>query len=448
VSSLGRRVVHTARRNAALTARRLGWRPADERHDGSAPYLVAFPPAPPTDPPGPTVSLLNDTRDQCNFGSEVLTDGLVRILRDRVPGVTVEPIPSHWMIGLDMPVIYHDHARGFRVPDARYPRVADQFDAVADHWEAGTGGAGVAAIVERLGRADLVFTNGEGSLYRDNESAVRELFCAWFAKERLGIPTVFANAMVHLTDVVPILPGMVRRTFPVLDAVAVREARSLANLEAFLPDLPARLIPDSAFAITPADARDTAAVADVRARIGGRPYFVFDPGTMPIDARPGTRSALHRMIEALKGTDVQAVFVRKDLTDQFVEAVARETGSVFVDTVEDYREYMTLLADAEYVVTGRYHNTTLAGIMGCPVLALATTNHKVHGAVDMLDPELGEPFDGTDVLPALDAIVARARGFRAERDAWRRRLTEVAAVRHQECFALGDLVRDRLVPTR
>jgi polysaccharide pyruvyl transferase WcaK-like protein len=440
-------VIRTARRSAALTARRLGWRPADERYDGSAPYLLAFPPAPPTDPPGPTVSLLNDTRDQCNFGSEVLTDGLVRILRDRVPGVTVEPVPSHWMIGLGMPVIYHDHARGFRVPNAHYPRVADQFDAVADLWDAGAGGPGVASIVERLGRADLVFTNGEGSLYRDNESALRELFCAWYAKERLGIPTVFANAMVHLTDVVPILPGMVRRTFPVLDAVAVREARSLANLRAFLPDLDARLIPDSAFAITPADARDTEAVAAVRARIGDRPYFLFDPGTMPIDARPGTRSALHRMIEALKGTDVQAVFVRKDLTDGFVEAVARETGSVYVDTVEDYREYMTLLAGAEYSVTGRYHNTTLAGIMGCPVLALATTNHKVHGAVDMLDPELGEPFDGTDILPALDAVVARAQGFRAERDAWRRRLTDVSAARHRECFALGDLVRDHLTGT-
>jgi hypothetical protein len=85
--------------------------------------------------------------------------------------------------------------------------------------------------------------------------------------------------------------------------------------------------------------------------------------------------------------------------------------------------------------------------MGCPVLALATTNHKVHGAVDMLDPELGEPFDGTDILPALDAAVARAQGFRAERDAWRRRLTDVSAARHRECFALGDLVRDHLTGT-
>ena len=82
----------------------------------------------------------------------------------------------------------------------------------------------------RFEGADLVVLNGEGSVYRTNLSAIRELFIAWLCKCQLGIPTVFVNATVHLTDVMPILPAMVRKTLPVLDAVAVREPLSLRNL--------------------------------------------------------------------------------------------------------------------------------------------------------------------------------------------------------------------------
>ena len=56
--------------------------------------------------------------------------------------------------------------------------------------------------------------NGEGSVYRTNLSAIRELFIAWLCKCHLGIPTIFVNATVHLTDVMPILPAMVRKTLP------------------------------------------------------------------------------------------------------------------------------------------------------------------------------------------------------------------------------------------
>ena len=81
----------------------------------------------------------------------------------------------------------------------------------------------------------MVVLNGEGSVYRTNLSAIRELFIAWLCKCHLGIPTIFVNATVHLTDVMPILPAMVRKTLPVLDAVAVREPLSLRNLAHYAP---------------------------------------------------------------------------------------------------------------------------------------------------------------------------------------------------------------------
>src|SRR6185437_8689291 len=109
-------------------------------------------------------------------------------------------------------------------------------------------------LLKRLQGADLVVLNGEGSVYRTNLSAIRELFIAWLCKHQLGISTILVNATVHLTDVMPILPAMVRKTLPVLDAVAVREPVSRRNLAQYAPDVAVGLIPDSAFALTSDDA--------------------------------------------------------------------------------------------------------------------------------------------------------------------------------------------------
>ena len=204
----------------------------------------------------------------------------------------------------------------------------------------GDGGPGAANSSNRIRRSDVVVLNGEGSVYRDNLSAIRELFLAWLAKERLGIPTVFVNGMVHLTAVMPVLPAMVRKTFRVLDAVTVRDPYSLRNLEEYVPDVHATLIADSAFAIRPEAARDSAAVHEVLRRLGGSSFFCFDPGAMPVDHTPTDRSALFELVVRLKRRAGQAVLVSSAPADTYIKAVAEETDSIYVDTLGDYHEFM------------------------------------------------------------------------------------------------------------
>ena len=293
------------KRSAAAWRRRPSSDPA--RVDA---YTAPIAPPAPTDPPGPTILLLNDCRDQENFGASVLVDGLLEILSRRLPSTTIVPIPSHWLIdGRHGLGAFWGEGVGMTQPKASFPEVADQFETVADEWLSGGGGPGAPEFLVRLRSADLVVLNGEGSLYRDNLSAIRELFLAWLSKERLGIPTVFVNGMVHLTDVMPILPAMVRKTFSVLDAVAVRESCSLRNLEQYAPGISALLVPDSAFATLPAAARHTPAVHQVLEMVGGSPFFCFDPGAMPIDHRPARQSGLFQLVTRLKGIVGQAVLV-------------------------------------------------------------------------------------------------------------------------------------------
>lgn len=376
-----------------------------------------------------------------------LVEGLLRILTTAVPDATILPIPSHWVVGLQDPACYVDNGRDFREPRVRFPRVVDQFEPTAEAWLRGAGGPDVHEYLDRFRAADLVLWNGEGSIYRANVSAVRGAFLSWFARVHLGVPTVFANGGVHLTDVDPVLPAMIRRTFPVLDAVAVREPRSLRNLQTFAPGLTARVVPDAAFALTPDDAVCSPAVEAVLDELGTPPFFCFDPGPMPFD-HGRESAALERLITAIAAAGFEAVLVCKDPTDTYLRTVAAHTGARFVDTLQDFREYMALTDRAEFVVTGRYHNTIFSAIMGCPAVTFGSASHKVHGVCEMLGDVYGRTFDGTSLIPDLDAIVAQARGYADDRDGWRLRLRETTARRRAEAGGLGDLVRSCLGPGR
>jgi polysaccharide pyruvyl transferase WcaK-like protein len=290
----------------------------------------------------------------------------------------------------------------------------------------------------------VVVLNGEGSLYRTNLSAIRELFLAWLAKTRLGIPTVFLNGTVHLTGVIPTLPAMVRKTFAELDAVAVREPPSVRNLAEFAPGLPVQLIPDSAFLLDPSDTRQPPEMARILDHVRGRPYFCFDPGPMTMDGDAGRRSALYELISRLQEIVPEAVFIRNNPPDRFIRTVAEETGSIYVDTIVDYRQWMAVAAGARFLVSGRYHNTILASMVGCPTVALGSTSHKVHGVCELLDGVVGRPYDGTDLRRHIGAMAEQARDYAARRDEYATRLREVCEARRAEAAGLGALVRSAL----
>jgi polysaccharide pyruvyl transferase WcaK-like protein len=411
----------------------------------SARFLQPIAPPVPTHPPGARVVLINDCRDQVNFGADALLDGLLVILGMSLPGATIVPIPSHWLLSLNADRgVFVDDGRGLTQPRPTFPAVADQFETVAREWTEGRGGPGAQEFLTRFEGADLVVLNGEGSLYRTNPSAIRELFLAWLARERLGIPTVFINGMVHLTDVVPVLPAMVRKTFSALDAVAVREPCSLRNLRQYAPEVDAVVLPDSAFVFTADDATSTLAVRTVKAQIGDSPYFCFDPGPMPMDHRSSNQSGLHQMLDRLLRVVPQAVLVSSGPADEYIREVAADTGSIYVDSLKDYREYMGLVADAQFVASGRYHNPILAAIMGCPAITFASANHKVHGACEILDGINGTPYDGTDLRSQLDAIEDQAREYVTHRAEFKNRLLDICRRLRPEALQLGEVAADAL----
>ena len=138
---------------ASCTRQRHGAAAVRTRADASS-YSAPIPPLRDACPPGPTVLLLNDCRDQDNFGAAALVDGLVEILSQRLPTSEILPIPSHWVIdsrhGLGG---FRNAGAGMRQPKATFPALADQFETVADDWLNGDGGPGAVEFLDRIRRS-------------------------------------------------------------------------------------------------------------------------------------------------------------------------------------------------------------------------------------------------------------------------------------------------------
>ena len=398
----------------------------------------------PRDPDSPTVLVINDSRDQINYGAEALVEGLLHILSVALPRHTLRLIPSHWLDEAGIPSAFHSgDSLEYPGESALWPAVADQFECIADEWLAGHGGRGAAAYLEKLEGADIVVLNGEGSIYRTNISAVRELFLAWFAKTKLGIPTVFLNGTVQLTLVMPILPAMVRKTFRALDAVAVRGPYSLRNVQEFVPDVAVRLFPDSALALPVEIDSPSRGVEAVFKQLGNSDFFCFDPGPMTIDYRFGRRSSLFRMITEVKKLGVEAVMVVSGPSEaSMLKQLAADTDSVYLEQQPSYRDLMAVLARAKFQISGRNHNLLLGARVGCPAIAIASISHKVHGVCEQL--RFSAPYDGTDLWSNIEKITADAASLLGSGVTLREDIRSHAARLGAESFEMGVLVKDVL----
>jgi polysaccharide pyruvyl transferase WcaK-like protein len=129
--------------------------------------------------------------------------------------------------------------------------------------------------------------------------------------------------------------------------------------------------------------------------------------------------------------------------------LAHETGSIFVPTLPDYRALMGLLSDARFMVSGRHHNPILGALVGCPSITFASTSHKVHGVCELLEGQIGMPYDGTDLESNIEAITARAAHYVAYRSSLRRRLIAIAARLSEATLEMGEMVKAALAePSR
>ena len=240
------------------------------------------------------VLILNDGSKYANWGIKACIDGLYHILDQTGTDLEVSSIDwtfMHKKYAFEPKIkgrkIFLDNnriARRFFPLFHRIPTVADEFDYIADEWQAGRGGEGADEFIAKAKGQDLVIFNAEGSTYKNNIGALKGLFMLWFAKTRLGIKAAFMNGSVTLTRVDPVLPAMIRKVFSTIDIATVREPFSYEGILDFYPSLEqdVKMFPDSVFSLALEDQKLP------ETNFAGKDYFVVSRSMLPMDhRRPG-----------------------------------------------------------------------------------------------------------------------------------------------------------------
>lgn len=322
------------------------------------------------------------------------------------------------------------------------PRVADEFEYIADLWLKGKGGLGADEFLEKARGADAVIFNAEGSTYRDNNiCALKGLFMLWLAKKKLGKRAMFLNGSVTLTRVDATLPAMIRKVFSAIDMAAVREPSSYQNILEYYPELEGKvcMVPDSTYVLE----LEERSLGDCR--FLDRDYFAFSLSMLPVDfRRTRDTSSLVQMIRELKKLVPNSVLLGKDKEDQILKDVARLTDSFFIGPSYDYQSVLNILKRAKFIVSGRYHNSIFATKVGCPVIPLHTSSQKIFGLASLFKGAMPRPIDPTDLWNEKKRVLDHASSILEQGDSLRTAYRSRAAELREEVLKLSGNISDIL----
>ena len=401
------------------------------------------------------ILILNHGSHCQNWGLQACTEGLLQIIAKASIDVNVMQFDHAYMhrrysfeprlFGGKKLFAYNSRvAKKFFPVFHVLPRVADEFEYIADLWLQGKGGRGADKFLEKARGADAVIFNAEGSTYRDNNiCALKGLFMLWFAKTKLGKRSLFLNGSVTLTRVDATLPAMVKKVFNAIDMAAVREPDSYQNILHYYPELEGKvhMFPDSTYALE----LDQRTLEDLE--FLDLDFFALSLSMLPMDFRKtkDTSSLVH-MLQELKKIVPNAVLLGKDKEDQILEDVARLTGSFFVGPSYDYQSVLHILKCAKFICSGRYHNAIFATKVGCPVIPMHTSSQKIYGLASLFNGTMPRPIDPTDLWNDEEWVLYHARAILEQGDSLRTVYKERAAELRVETLRLSGSIRDILDP--
>jgi polysaccharide pyruvyl transferase WcaK-like protein len=351
----------------------------------------------------PRILLLNDTRDQNNWGSVALTEALVAILKDASPAMELRCIPSISLWSSTSPA-----GKTTMV----LPELADDYEEIASVWQSGKGGPEANTFIGQAQWADLVIYNGEGSIYRRNHSAVKALFMSWYARKILGKPCAYLNGGLHLTHVEPFLPPMARRSLLELDAVTIRESWSLRCAQDFVPGLEAELLPDSVFYYS-CGSRAAPVPAKTTEDLAPGSYFCVAGGQMPHSLVRGKDAPLCRLIQALQRKGLKAMILAREDEDQYLARVAEMCGATFYGRELGVNDVLEVLRSAALQLSGRYHHFIFGALWGVPTIGFSAMSHKVQGVAEWFEPWLEPVRNSTMLGMEWEETLAQAESYLA-----------------------------------
>ena len=314
--------------------------------------------------------------------------------------------------------------------DDAVPEVYSQFD---DYARAAVSGGAFTEEIAAIKSSDVTVINVEGYGHGAGRATRAHFFLAYLAREYLDTPCVMAN--VTLDPLADYLVEMAEEVLPILDDVVFREPLSAQKHSHLCSDY--RVGADPVFAADVDLNRDLLIGSHERGQLDVRPYATndFDP-SQPYIAVGGNSifvSERHHLAEGygriradphvegylelcrrLKQACPQVVLVVSSVNDEEVfTAVAEQLDVYTVGLNASIRDSISLVANADVYVGGRYHPTLFAALGATPIVPIAAVSHKIDGVMEML--ELDTPvFDPFDLTTSADEMAGLAERYRRD----------------------------------
>lgn len=215
------------------------------------------------------------------------------------------------------------------------------------------------------------------------------------------------NGSVTLSDIDPMLPAIVEKTFSCITGVTLREPKSYRTVIERWPDLKSKvfLAPDSAF--YEIYANDDAPINEIDLPDN---YFCFSTSMMPIDFNENKEnSSLVNLLLDLSSRFGTPVILARDIEDQFLNSLSKYLDCVVIGKRFSCEDVIEIIKGGQFLLSGRYHHLIFSYLSGTPFIALDTTSHKIKGLVELaIKNPIRNVFDPTNLKNCSGDIIKSA----------------------------------------
>jgi polysaccharide pyruvyl transferase WcaK-like protein len=263
---------------------------------------------------------------------------------------------------------------------------------------------------------DLVLINGEGTLHHDGPRARALIECIRRAREDARGPVRLVNATIHA------LRPEAYEALRACEALVCRESASLAEARS-AGIAQATWCPDLIFLGMPGQDRTD------------REPLAHGKGVVVDSVHADVSAALWRMSRGLNADFISLLAPERSPQGRLSLAAFRLLGRAGLPLRPDRlrraaaldapETVMERIAQAPWVISGRFHATCLAVALGVPVLSVQSNSHKMEGLLE--DLGAAELLLPAKLLTDAAACRVRIRTLLQRRGEWRERFAEYAS---------------------
>ncbi|MBB5729224.1 polysaccharide pyruvyl transferase family protein [Sphingomonas prati] len=313
-------------------------------------------------------------------------------------------------------------------------------------------------IVAAIAGCDAIVVNGEGEMIFSTppRPTLRQTLAICALAGRMGKRVFYVNGMISRPPDGRVDAATVAAAAGVLAGaqVAVRDHHSVDVAAELLPGIAPPFFADSLFtwrrhfAETATARYDASRVSSWFERTGTampavcNTSFVAISGSSSAAPRPVEAAARYtELVGALKALGLPMLLMPTCLGDNFLHRVARRTGVPIMPADAPIMACAAVAANAQLLVSGRWHPSIMAALGGTPCVFLGSNSHKTLSIQHLLRYDDPVEYGALPSAEDIAQVVLRARGLLKGGMGARARVSEAAAAMEASAGGLQGFVR-------